>query len=86
MTSTAFMDAHWHCRRNRREIAVSEICGCYFCLGTYPPAAIVEWADPLEQTAVCPRCQIDAVIGPAAGYPISSEFLQHMRATWFGNE
>jgi hypothetical protein len=35
------------------------------------------------QTALCPKCGIDAVIGSASGYPISREFLAEMHRHWF---
>nr|QGW61148.1 hypothetical protein ICEMyc226_00116 [Mycolicibacterium sp.] len=54
---------------------------------------VVDWIDPAPQiaaesgrrgqTALCPYCGIDAVIGDAAGYPITREFLEAMRAQWF---
>jgi hypothetical protein len=34
-------------------------------------------------TADCPRCGIDAVIGSASGFPITSEFLSSMNGRWF---
>jgi hypothetical protein len=37
------------------------------------------------QTALCPRCGIDAVIGSASGYPITQDFLQRMRADCFSS-
>jgi hypothetical protein len=35
------------------------------------------------QTALCPRCGIDSVLGSASGYPINREFLQKMNEYWF---
>jgi hypothetical protein len=37
------------------------ICGCYYCLATFPSGDIHEWRDD-SQTAVCPRCGIDSVL------------------------
>jgi hypothetical protein len=42
---------------------------------------IVEWID--GQTAICPKCLVDSVIGSASGYPITTEFLQQMHDHWF---
>lgn len=49
---------------------------------------IHEWIDVLDdsdigQTAMCPYCGIDSVIGSASGFPITPEFLMRMRAYWF---
>ena len=42
--------------------------------------------DEIEASAICPRCGIDSVIGDAAGYPLTTEFLSRMKAYWFGEE
>jgi hypothetical protein len=87
--------AHRHSIRHRAELEASESCGCFFCLAIFPPAEITEWIDAprgtpaeleeaLGQTALCPRCGIDSVIGSASGYPITAEFLRRMEAHWFG--
>jgi len=74
--------AHGHCRNNREELAQSQLCGCFYCLATYPPSEIVAWVDE-DQTAICPKCPVDSVIGSASGYPITAEFLQRMHDHWF---
>jgi hypothetical protein len=33
-----------------------------YCLAEFSPAAINEWVDD-EQTALCPHCTVDAVVG-----------------------
>lgn len=74
--------AHKHCTKHRAEIEASAICGCFYCLRTFPPTPITEWTDD-SQTALCPKCGIDSVIGSASGYPITPEFLQSMHDHWF---
>jgi hypothetical protein len=44
---------------------------------------IREWTDD-GQTALCPSCGVDSVIGDASGFPITVEFLTAMEAHWFG--
>jgi hypothetical protein len=74
-----YMRAHKHCMENRAEIEASVLCGCFYCMSIYPPSDIVDWIDDKESlTADCPRCGIDAVIGSASGFPITSEFLNLM--------
>jgi hypothetical protein len=78
--------AHRHCIRHREEVLGSEQCGCFYCLAIFPPSEIECWIDPWEevgQTALCPRCEIDSVIGSASGYPITEEFLGLMNRHWF---
>jgi hypothetical protein len=76
--------AHKHSSQHRVEILASQNCGCFFCLSIYPALAVVEWLDE-DQTAFCPECGIDSVIGDASGYPITSEFLASMKKQWFSN-
>ena len=74
--------AHRHSLVNRAELQKSETCGCFYCLAIFPPTKIADWIDD-GQTAICPYCPVDSVIGSASGYPITSEFLGRMHAHWF---
>ena len=80
-------DAHRHSADHCAEILASERCGCFHCCETYPPARIEEWIDAdaqgVGQTALCPVCGVDSVIGSASGFEVSSEFLQAMHRVWF---
>lgn len=79
--------AHGHSIRHRVEIEESDTCGCFYCCCVFPPSEIEEWIDDgeteAEQTALCPHCGIDSVIGSAAGYPINPELLGRMNRHWF---
>jgi hypothetical protein len=62
------------------------MCGCFYCCAVFTPERIVDWTDELGgegQTALCPVCGIDSVIGDRSGFPISPEFLQRMKRHWF---
>lgn len=90
MTCPDHIRAHTHSIRHREEILASEVCGCFYCLATFPPPEIEEWVDvneasPEGDTALCPRCGIDSVIGSESGYPITPEFLSTMRQHWFSS-
>jgi hypothetical protein len=74
--------AHDHCRQNRAELERSELCGCFYCMTIFRRTEIVEWIDD-GQSAMCPYCPVDSVIGSASGYPITKEFLERMHAHWF---
>jgi hypothetical protein len=74
--------AHERSIRHRDEIEKSALCGCFHCLKTFLPQAIDEWIDG-DQTALCPSCGIDSVLGDAGGLPITKELLSEMRAFWF---
>jgi hypothetical protein len=79
--------AHRHSSDHREELLASKHCGCFYCSSIFPPTAIEDWigeGQGVGQTALCPVCGIDSVIGSASGYPITKEFLQRMEAYWFG--
>jgi len=80
------LGAHKHCSRHRSEILASEKCGCFYCLLIFGSDEIESWCDEVDdigQTALCPRCQIDSVIGSSSGYPITESFLEEMKKHWF---
>jgi hypothetical protein len=74
--------AHRHCSLHRAELEDSAVCGCFYCFAIFPAKEILEWIDD-NQTALCPRCTIDSVIGSKSGYPVTKEFLQCMHDRWF---
>jgi hypothetical protein len=80
-------DAHAHSSNHRREIEESERCGCFYCCSTFTPADVEDWVDEdaegIGQTAMCPRCGIDSVIGSKSGFPIEVEFFAAMKSFWF---
>jgi hypothetical protein len=75
--------AHKHSIHHRAEILASASCGCFCCLKIFPPSQIANWYDQ-SQTARCPHCGIDSVIGSGSGYPITADFLIQMEDHWFG--
>ena len=91
---SSIIKAHKHSSYHRQEIEESTLCACFYCLATFPAQKISEWVDwpentPEEmmniygQTAICPFCGIDSVIGDKSGYPINENFLQKMHDYWF---
>ncbi|MBQ8235998.1 MAG: helix-turn-helix transcriptional regulator [Clostridia bacterium] len=76
--------AHDHCGRNRKALHNSQKCGCFYCLNIFSPKEIDRWIDD-DETALCPYCQIDSVIGDASGYSITEAFLKEMNAYWFSS-
>jgi hypothetical protein len=74
-------------RNHRKQVEASPVCGCYHCLKTFAPSLIIEWTKPsrngLSQTAICPHCGTNAVIGSNAGFPLTPEFLEELNLHWF---
>ena len=84
MIDTAtLMAAHGHASKNRSEIAASSECGCFYCKSVVGPSQFYDWVDD-GQTALCPRCGVDALIGDKSGHPITDQaFLKAMHQHWF---
>jgi hypothetical protein len=79
-------NAHKHSSNNRAELIRSNLCGCFYCCSIFTPNQIESWVNSpkgKEQMALCPKCGIDSVIGDAAGFEISQEFLKKMKTYWF---
>ena len=70
-------------RRNRSALAESRICGCFHCLNEYPFAQITEWIDD-GNTAICPFCGIDAVLGFETP-TTDAQLLSKLHERWFGS-
>jgi hypothetical protein len=77
-----YVKAHKHSIRHRSEPESSSVCGCFYCFAMFSPDDITEWIDD-GQTAECPKCAIDSVIGSASGFPITTEFLHRMHDHWY---
>ena len=75
-------EAYRHSLRNREEIERSERCGCFACVHEFDANEVGEWTDN-GQTAICPCCGVDAVIGDASGMSLSPMFLREMNEKYF---
>ena len=76
--------AHQHSVNHRQKVERDSICGCFYCLEIFSPAKIIEWIpDKIDETALCPYCGIDSIIGASSGFPITLEFLTEMQKHWF---
>lgn len=80
--SALYLDAHKHASRHRVEIEGSTRCGCFFCFRTFPPTSIKAWTDA-SQTALCPGCGVDSVIGSASSHRLDDAFLRKMHGHFF---
>ncbi|HAH50431.1 MAG TPA: cytoplasmic protein [Balneola sp.] len=87
-----YIRAHIYSSHHREKLLQSNLCGCFYCLATYSPNEIEDWVDERKdsveiensgQTALCPKCGIDSVIGDKSGYPIEKKFLKKMNKHWF---
>ncbi len=87
LKGTMIQKAHKHSASHRDEIIKSEMCGCFYCKKIFPSTNIEEWIDEddggVGQTALCPQCGVDSVIGDKSGFPVTSHFLSEMHRFWF---
>lgn len=71
-----------HASQHRVELEASTQCGCFFCFRTFPPLSIKSWIDA-KQTALCPGCGVDSVLGNASSHRIDDAFLRQMHDQFF---
>ncbi len=77
--------AHDYSINNKSALLKDNKCGCFYCNKIFSPTEITQWIeDKIDDTAICPFCCIDSVIGESSGFPITKEFLMMMHDYWFG--
>lgn len=75
--------AHEASFKNKESILRSEICGCFSCQKTFASGEVTFRKEKDgQETAWCPYCDMDAVLGNASGYPITQDFLKAMQDEW----
>jgi len=75
---------HDHVTANKEEISKSGKCGCASCVRIFD-ASEVTWfcKDSSGETAVCPYCYVDALIGDACGKPVTKSMLRKFNREMF---
>ena len=76
------MAIYAHTLRNRKVLEASRLCGCADCRRVFPAAEVAHWADD-GQTGICPYCGTDALVGDAAGWPLTTELLEELNNLYF---
>lgn len=81
-------EIHKHSQHNASEISQSSLCGCFFCKRFFSSREVVDFLDEVgkEDTAICPYCGMDSVLGSACGEDISKELLEDMYGYWYNIE
>ncbi|MBV8068290.1 MAG: hypothetical protein JO270_00195 [Acidobacteriaceae bacterium] len=69
---------HKQSSNHRTEVLRVAYVSCFYCQKHYQPKLIKEWCDD-EQTAICPKCGIDAVLP----FHMGTEALKDMHDYWF---
>jgi hypothetical protein len=76
------------CFANRTTLEKSSKCGCFNCLTIFSPKLIKHWTAEVDNqgdTAWCPVCRIDSLIGDES-HAINKSFLYAMRCYYFASE
>ena len=79
LTEAELVDAQARSIDNRSRLTGR--CGCFHCMSTFPADRIARWIDD-GQTALCPVCDIDAIL-PEADGGTSLGLLEQMHRRWF---
>lgn len=85
--------AYRYTTNNWDMIQGSQVCGCCNCMRIFPASEVSGWTglaledidDPAaiaKQTAMCPHCGSESVLGDQCGYPIDAAFLSRMNEAW----
>lgn len=67
---------------NKEVLKNSKTCGCFYCLKTFSPDEIISWVDSQADTALCPHCGIDSVLGDKK-VEITQDLLKKMHEKYF---
>lgn len=77
-----YVAARKHASAHRAEIESSTRCGCFFCFRSFASSDIKSWIDA-NQTALCPKCGVDSVLGSASLHRLDDAFLRGMHEHYF---
>ena len=76
---------HARSANHREEVERASACGCFFCREEFASREITTWVDEnaagIGQTALCPRCGVDAVLPMRAG--VDGTLLEELHAHWY---
>lgn len=80
-----YVKAFSYTKNNKDLILSGERCGCFACTNLFYTYEIQYWiCNEYEETALCPYCFQDALIGENSGFTITREFLIAMNEHWYG--
>lgn len=83
LTPDLLLTARQHSANHKAGIMRGDLCGCFSCLAVFPPTEIEQWIPDIhDETALCPSCGKDTVIGEGCGIPIEPKALTTMRDFW----
>ncbi|WP_448134578.1 hypothetical protein [Stenotrophomonas rhizophila] len=68
---------------HRKQLLASDVAACYYCFAEFPLGASAAWRDgeQQDQTALCPQCGVDAVVGFTGAVDVA--WLRHAHEQGF---
>lgn len=73
---------HAYSSHNRKFIAISNKCYCFYCTKSMHRSEITEYVDD-GQTALCPHCGIDSVLPDGIDEVVDENVVSEMHGYWF---
>lgn len=67
---------------NKEALSNSTNAGCYYCLRIYPASEVAEFLE-VEDTAICPYCDIDSVLPDNTPIELNKANLEELQEYWF---
>lgn len=71
--------------KNRRHQQTSNEAVCFHCANLFRASDVKEYTDSGE-TALCPKCGVDAVLFESSGHPMNLDFAEGAMKYWFGKQ
>lgn len=68
--------------KNKRMLQMCQNAGCFHCLNLFQISEIKDYTDNGE-TAICPKCQIDSVVGDQCGFVLNEQILKNANNFWY---
>ena len=68
---------HNHSFKNKEELQKSKKCACFHCFKVFPVEEIEMYLPEKDgiETALCPYCVCDTIIGDASGYELTDDLI-----------
>lgn len=79
------MRLHMNTVGNGARVRAANLCGCFHCRESFPSAEVTRFVPEQGggETALCPRCGVDAVLTNLDGEPLTGVLLEEMHERFF---
>ena len=74
---------HTYCSNNKEEINLFDKCYCFYCGKVFDSNEINEYIGEYFDTALCPNCNIDAIIPDSIDEELNENIINEMNKYWF---